>query len=199
MAFTSVRNGIPNPITLPAPYGGILAPGVGIVIPDTLANVVAALGTPIGIGLEFTALPDNYAGPEGSEVFLAPKTRERLGQWTRENIAASLTDSPIKTATDGSATFNSVLADRAGSIVGIWVILSGAAAGAALTISASVAGATVAATATVVAIADTKAFATFDRNAVPFAAGDLLGMMITTPVGWTATTVDLIAGLVIEA
>lgn len=199
MPFTSIRNGTPNPVTLPAPYGGILSQGTGIVIPDSFANVMLALGSPVGSGLDIQALPDNYSGPTGSVYFISPVTKERLGVFTRENIAAALTDSALTTATDGAATFTSQLAERDGSIVGLWLILSGAAAGDTITVSASIAGTAVAGTATVIAIAGTQTYATFNRGLYTFTAGQALGMMITTPAGWTATTVDCIGGLIIEA
>jgi len=197
-AFSSVRNGTPNPITLPAPYKGILTPGQGIVIPDTTDNIIAALGTPVASGIDVKALPADYSGPV-STAFLATPTRERLGPFTRENVAASLVDSAMQTALDGAAIFTAQLPEKAGSIVGIWALLSGPAAGAALTVKASVAGAAVAASAKDIAIAASQVVATFNRNAIPFAAGDKLGVMITTPAGWTGTTLDLICGLIIEA
>lgn len=199
-SYTSVRNGTPNMVTLPAPYGGILVPGAGIIIPDTFANVVAAFGSPIGSGLEFKDLGSSFTGSVGGSAFLTPPDRMKIGPWTRENIAASLTNSAIKCATDGAATFNTMLVEKAGSIVGLWVLLSGAAAGAALTARVTVNGTANATTSNdlVIAIAGTSGYMVYLRNSITFAAGDQLGIAITTPGGWTATTVDLIAGLTIE-
>jgi len=200
MSFCSLRNGTANPLTLPAPYGGILIPGQGIVIPDSAANVTAALGSPIGAGIQITALPDDFVGATAAAAYLGGVSRERLGTFTRENVAISLTDSALQTALDGGATFTSQLSPKAGSIVGLWAILSANVTAGALTVSASVAGLTVAASATPIAIGTAQAVATFLRNAIPFAAGDKLGVMITTTAGLLpAATADLICGLIIES
>jgi len=199
MSFCSLRNGTANPLTLPAPYGGILIPGQGIVIPDSAANVTAALGSPIGAGIQINALPDDFPGAIAAAAYLGGVSSERLGTFTRADVAASLTDSALMTALEGAAIFTDQLTVKAGSVVGIWALSSVAAAGAALTLKASINGVSNIDSAAVLAIAGLSVVASFARNKIPFAAGAKLGIMISTPAGWTSTTADIICGLIIEA
>lgn len=113
------------------------------------------------------------------------------------NIAAGdnatpASSTPVLTPFCGSATIGvGTVANRPGSVVGLSVSLSGAAAGSSAifgvykngTIINAAAIATAAATAT-------YAVATFTAGTYTFVAGDVLDVRVRTGSGWTATTVD---------
>ena len=63
MPFTFIRNAIPNPITLPAPYNRVLAQGAAIIVPSPISEVAANLGDLTSAGVELKALPETYNGP----------------------------------------------------------------------------------------------------------------------------------------
>jgi hypothetical protein len=77
-----------------------------------------------------------------------------------------------------------------GIIVGLTVDLSAASTGGQLTVGVTINGTEVAATTQTITTA-TAVRAIFDRDAVQFAAGDKLGVEITTNAGWTPETAEL--------
>jgi hypothetical protein len=103
------------------------------------------------------------------------------------NVAASQTDVQLKDATNG---VEGVTMAFPGIIVGLTVDLSAASTGGQLTVGVTINGTEVAATTQTITTA-TAARAIFDRDAVKFAAGDKLGVEITTNAGWTPETAEL--------
>jgi hypothetical protein len=105
------------------------------------------------------------------------------------NLAASQTDVQIK---DSTGQVDGVTMAYPGSIVGFTVNLSAAATAGQLTVGVTINGTEVAAT--------TRTFTTgtatrdiFDRSAIQFAAGDKIGVEITTDASWDPNTVDIAA------
>jgi hypothetical protein len=103
------------------------------------------------------------------------------------NVAASQTDVQLKDATNG---VDGVTMAFPGTIVGLTVDLSAASTGGQLTVGVTINGTEVAATTRTITTA-TAVRAIFDRDAVQFAAGDKLGVEITTNAGWTPETAEL--------
>jgi hypothetical protein len=103
------------------------------------------------------------------------------------NVAASQTDVQLKDATNG---VEGVTMAFPGIIVGLTVDLSAASTGGQLTVGVTINGTEVAATTQTITTA-TAVRAIFDRDAVQFAAGDKLGVEITTNAGWTPETAEL--------
>jgi hypothetical protein len=103
------------------------------------------------------------------------------------NVAASQTDVQLKDATNG---VEGVTMAFPGIIVGLTVDLSAASTGGQLTVGVTINGTEVAATTQTITTA-TAVRAIFDRDAVKFAAGDKLGVEITTNAGWTPETAEL--------
>lgn len=109
--------------------------------------------------------------------------------FVRVDVAASLTDSPLNIG--GATAVVSYLFKRAGSLTGLGAVLSAAAAGDALLIEVRKNGVKTGMPSLTLAVAATEGSATYDKDAHAFAAGDNLDIVITTPAGWTSTTVDL--------
>jgi len=105
------------------------------------------------------------------------------------NVAASQTDVQLKDVTGG---VEGVTMAFPGIIVGLTIDLSAASTGGQLTVGATINGTEVAATTQTITTA-TAVRAIFDRDAVKFAAGDKLGVEITTNAGWTPETAELAA------
>jgi hypothetical protein len=103
------------------------------------------------------------------------------------NVAASQTDVQLKDATNG---VEGVTMAFPGIIVGLTIDLSAASTGGQLTVGVTINGTEVAATTQTITTA-TAVRAIFDRDAVQFAAGDKLGVEITTNAGWTPETAEL--------
>jgi hypothetical protein len=107
--------------------------------------------------------------------------------FAQANVAASQTDVQLKDATNG---VEGVTMAFPGIIVGLTIDLSAASTGGQLTVGVTINGTEVAATTQTITTA-TAARAIFDRDAVQFAAGDKLGVEITTNAGWTPETAEL--------
>ena len=88
------------------------------------------------------------------------------------------------------------VAMRAGSLTGLSVSLSGAAAGSNCIVGVYKNG-TIINTAAIVTLAsatsDTKGYGTFTPGSYTFAAGDVIDVRVRTGSGWSATSVDLAA------
>lgn len=87
-----------------------------------------------------------------------------------------------------------IAAIRPGSLVGLSVNLSGAAAGSSAIFGVYKNG-TIFNAATIVTIiaTDTKEYITFEAGSYPFVAGDVIDVRVRTGSGWSATTVDAAA------
>jgi hypothetical protein len=105
------------------------------------------------------------------------------------NVAASQTDVQLKDVTGG---VEGVTMAFPGVVVGLTIDLSAASTDGTLTVGVTINGTEVAATTQTITTA-TAVRAIFDRDAVKFAAGDKLGVEITTNAGWTPETAELAA------
>lgn len=110
----------------------------------------------------------------------------------QDAVAASQTDADLyRSMSEASQTVKISVAPWAGDVAGIGYTLSAAATAGSLTIGITKNGTEVAATTQTVATA-AKGYAAFARGAVPVAAGDTIGVQITTDGDWDATTADLV-------
>lgn len=127
--------------------------------------------------------------------------RKNLGPFVRDNVAASLTDSRLGVGATGAPQLDLVVT-RAGSLVGIAASFTVAPAGSTMTISIFKNGALMHATAvlSVTAGATLGRATTFTKDTanLSVAAGDRIGVAITTDGSWTATTSDLAVLVEIE-
>lgn len=123
------------------------------------------------------------------------------GTFMRDNVAAGVTDSRLGLGATGNPQQDLVVS-RAGSLRAITASLTVAPAGAALTVSVFKNGALMHATAilSVPAGATLGHVATFAKDTanLTVAAGDRIGVAITTPGGWTSTTSDLAVTVEVE-
>ncbi len=118
--------------------------------------------------------------------------------WGRVDVADSLTDSALTVAGSTTLAATQWVARTAGSVTGISASLSAAAAGDTLTITVFKNNVATLAVATI-APAATAARPTFTVGTYTFVAGDKIDVRISTPVGWTSTTVDLLTTIEVAA
>ena len=106
--------------------------------------------------------------------------------------AAPASSTPVQIPFCGvAAVTTGVAALRPGSLVGLSVHLSGAAAGSSAIFGVYVNGVIINAAAIVTLIATaTTAYITFAAGIYPFVAGDVIDVRVRTGSGWSATTVD---------
>jgi hypothetical protein len=118
--------------------------------------------------------------------------RKNFGPFVRDNVAAGLTDSVCAVGATAAPQVD-LVCHRAGSLVGISASFTVAPAGANLTVKVFKNGALLNAAAilTVVPGAPLGYAVTFAKDLYTLAAGDRVGIAITTPGGWTATTSDI--------
>lgn len=105
------------------------------------------------------------------------------------NLAASQTDVQLK---DGSGQVEGVSMPFSGQIVAFAVDITSAASAGTMTVGVTKGGTEIAAT-TQTFTTQTSKGVVFIRDSIPFAAGDKLGVEITTDASWNATTADLSA------
>lgn len=114
--------------------------------------------------------------------------------FTQDAVAASQSDAQLKIietgATSGTLANDEYPMPFKGEVVGISWTLSAAATAGSLTIGVTNGGTEDADTTQTVTTA-TRGTAAFKRGKMVFAAGDPLGVEITTSAGWDATTADL--------
>jgi hypothetical protein len=119
--------------------------------------------------------------------------RQFVGPFVRDNVAANLTDSRAGLGATAAVQLDLAM-PRAGSLVGITAAFTVAPAGASLVVSVFKNGALMDAAAilTVPAGATLGHAATFAKgtSGLTFAAGDRIGIALTTDGSWTATTSD---------
>jgi hypothetical protein len=217
MSGTMITNRSVEPVTLPFPLSGVLAPGKSAVVSVDKATLRSLVT--LEPGLKLTTMPAAFAGPydtayEGaagaSGSLSIPGSiaisgsilpvREQMGVWVRDNVAAGLTDSVLSLNATAAVQLERA-AIRAGSVTGIGMTLTVAPAGANLVAKVFKNGTLLNAACilTVVPGAPLGYSVSFAKGLYTFAAGDRLGVAITTPGGWTATTSDIAVSLEIES
>ncbi len=139
-----------------------------------------------------------------SKSDLTPKTlselvglggdRHKMGPWVRDNVADALTDSALAILAHGGARLH-MRATRAGSLTGLIIAIDADAdARTSGTCTATVTkdGVATALTAQIAAAPNTLyRIATADPGDIPYAAGDKIGVTITTAGTWAPTTADI--------
>lgn len=129
---------------------------------------------------------------------LAKAWRTILAPWVQDNIGASQTAVALKVAAAAN-TGTSMAQMRAGSVVGIGASFTVAPAGSALTLAVTKNGSVISGcTLSVAPGATLGRSTTFATGAYTFAAGDVLGVAITTDGSWTATTSDVVVAVEVE-
>lgn len=127
--------------------------------------------------------------------------RKTYGTFVRDNVAASLTDSRLAIGAT-AAPQQDLVVSRAGSLVAITASFTVAPAGSTMTISVFKNGALMHATAvlsvTVGATLGRYVVFSKDTTNLSVAAGDRIGVAITTDGSWSATTSDLAVTLEVE-
>lgn len=133
-------------------------------------------------------------GATGAAPVAGPRELIHFGQ---PNIAAGdnatpALSTPVQNPYCGVTTISTgIVAHRPGSLVGLSVNLTGAAAGSSAIFGVYKNGTIFNAAAIVTIIAtDTKAYITFAAGSYPFVAGDVIDVRVRTGSGWSATTVD---------
>lgn len=113
--------------------------------------------------------------------------------FVQDNVAASQTDVQLniqEVASAAALLIDGLSMPWSGSVVGISVDTSAAASAGSLAVGVTLDGTEQTATTQTITTA-TAASAVFAQTAVPFVAGQKLGVEITTAAGWNATTADL--------
>jgi hypothetical protein len=153
--------------------------------------------------------PTQHAGAivvSGTLAIAQTSARQLVGPFVRDNVAANLTDSRAAVGATGAPQVDLAMA-RAGYLTAIAAAFTVAPAGSTATITvfrATGSGAAAALDATAVLSITVGAtlgrVATFTAGtaALAFAAGDRLGVAITTDGSWTATTSDVSVVLEVE-
>lgn len=117
--------------------------------------------------------------------------------------ATPASSTPVQTHACGASALSTCgfVAMRAGSLTGLSVNLSGAAAGSNAIFGVYLNGTIINAAAIVTlasATSDTKARVTFTSGSYAIAAGDVIDVRVRTGSGWSATTVDAFIAVEIE-
>ena len=141
-------------------------------------------------------------GSVGASPVTGPRELIHFGQpnvAAGDNATPSLS-TPVQIPFCGVTTVTTgVTALRPGSLVGLSVNLSGAAAGSSAIFGVYKNGVIFnAATIVTIAAADTLEYITFAAGTYPFVAGDVIDVRVRTGTGWSATTVDATALVEIE-
>jgi hypothetical protein len=110
-------------------------------------------------------------------------------QWERASVAASLTDDVVEAAV--SSLFDTIKMDFAGSIVSLVTQLSDVVTAGTLTVSVTKNGSAVFSGAHTSGANSSGGVFTQDEAVDEFAAGDLIGIKITTTADYEPATLDL--------
>lgn len=117
--------------------------------------------------------------------------------FTQDAVAAGQTNVQL-VHQDGLVAVDGITMPFAGSLVGLGWDLSAAGSAGVFTIGATVGGTENAATTQTVGTA-AAGRAVFARDSIPLAAGDKIGVEITTDGSWDGTTADLVVYLYVLA
>lgn len=146
------------------------------------------------------ATTSSALGSAGASPVSGPRELLHFGD---ANIAAGdnatpASSTPVQIHFCGvAAILAGIAAIRPGSLVGLSVNLTGAAAGSSAIFGVYKNGVIFnAATIVTIIATDTKEYLTFEAGTYPFVAGDVIDVRVRTGSGWSATTVD--AAVVVE-
>jgi len=118
-------------------------------------------------------------------------------QWAQNDVAASQTDVPLSAQV--STNFDDIPAIRAGSLVGLSVRFTETITAGETTIAVTINGVATALTLTCDAGTNPDGgIATAASGVVPYVAGDLIGVFITTDAGFLPITTDVEAWVQVQ-
>lgn len=125
--------------------------------------------------------------------------RKDIGPWVQTNVGASQTDARLGIGASGTVHLDLVM-PRAGSVMGIMASLTVAPAGSNPIVKVFKNGSALDAACilTVAAGSDLDQVALFAKDLYAFAAGDRIGLAITTDGSWSATSSDITVTLEVE-
>lgn len=214
----TIKNPGVDGIPLPFPFEGMLKGGQTVALNLTAAQIITALGGAAYLGgLVITDLPATYTGPFdafyqgavgataaitggltlGGDIAAAGGFRHNCGTF---HVTTAASQTGARTNLGGVAN-GQYVAPRAGSLTAFSAMLDVAITGAATQIVAKVFknGTLIDATAILTftqAGAEVKAFATFTKDAIAFAAGDLIDVrydstgITNTPKLWASVEIE---------
>jgi len=127
-----------------------------------------------------------------ADVFAVGGHRQVVGPFCQDNVAAAQAAVALSIGTPAKTQIGHTMT-RPGSLVGASVLSNVAAAGAIATFTVTKNGVATALTVTLDAAVSggLKNFAVAAKDVVTFVAGDVIGVTVTTPGGWSATTADI--------
>jgi hypothetical protein len=136
--------------------------------------------------------------PMSAPLFVNDAFREAdVGPFRQDNVVASQTDADLTlTGVDANAPLGAI-ARGPGKIVGLTARVNAAIAAETLTAVATIGGANAAGTTAVLSASAQQVVKRF-ASPVPFVAGDLLGIAITTTAGYLPVTLELQANLIVR-
>ncbi len=174
--------------------GGIgrVKPVGAAVAPYWEIGIARTLQATIGSTCQIEYAPRFVGTIAEADVFALGGSRQIVGPFVQDNVAANQAAVALSIGTPAKTQLGHV-ATRAGSLVGISVLSNVAAAGDVATLIATINGVATALTVTLDAAINggLKNFAVAAKDAIAIAAGDVIGVTITTPAGWTAVTADI--------
>lgn len=168
------------------PVGSTLPPYWEVGIARTLQGTIG--------GICQVDFAPKYVPALSGSAFGADGHRQMIGPWVQDNVAASQAAVALGLGSTGKPQL-AIVMTRAGSLVGVSVFSSVAAAGSIATLTVTKNG--VATTLTVTLDASINgglknfAVAAKDAAGLTFAAGDTVGVTVTTDGSWSATTADI--------
>ncbi len=133
-----------------------------------------------------------YVPAVDGSAFAADGHRQIVGPFVQDNVAANQAAVALSIGTPAKTQIGHTMT-RAGSLVGVSVLSNVAAAGDIATLIVTKNTVATALTVTLDAAVNggLKNFAVAAKDAVTFVAGDVIGVTITTPAGWSAVTADI--------
>lgn len=161
-------------------------------------GIARSVQATIGGVCQIEYAPEYVPAAVGS-AFAEDGHRQIVGPFAQDNVAANQAAVALSLGTPAKTQIGHTMT-RAGSLVGISVLSNVAAAGDVATFIVTKNGVATALTVTLDAAINggLKNFAVAAKDAIAFAAGDVIGVTITTPAGWTAVTADVNAEVQFE-
>jgi hypothetical protein len=158
-----------------------LTPNVADPVPSGVAKYIwlKSDGT---VWKTIDGVPTEIGSGGGAGPFALPE------QWSFQNVPASQTATVLSAAV--STEFDAIRMIRAGSIVGLGARLTEAVSAGTLTVSVTKNG-VIQPSLNVVMVSGTAGQATAASGAIPYVAGDLIGVVLTTDGSFAPTTTDL--------
>jgi len=154
-------------------------------------GIARTLQATIGETCQVEYLP-RYVPEAAGSAFGADGHRQIVGPFCQDNVAAAQAAVALSIGAPAKTQIGHTMT-RAGSLVGVSALSNVAAAGDIATFTVTKNGVATALVVTLDAAVNggLKNFAVAAKDTVTFVAGDVIGVTITTPAGWTAVTADV--------